>query len=96
MTHDEWERALCRAWSEGIFLVDHPDKPGISRCYSQTLLRQQKFVVYEVGLYGCTCPARRPCKHRALWLFEHPDDLPLAVLPALNGDADSEQEELIA
>lgn len=81
MTFRDWERLLNKAWSEGVWLVQSPDDPDKALCLSQTQLIDNRFVQYEVGLYDCTCPSRRPCKHRALWLFEHPEFLPFAVLP---------------
>lgn len=97
MSYEEWERMLHKAWSEGLWLVPHPNKSDLSLCLSQTKLNENRFVQYTVGLYGCSCPARRPCKHRALWLFEHPDLLPLAVDPVPpTGEAANNGEELSA
>lgn len=93
--YEDWERALHKAWKEGIFLVDHDEKPGTSLCLSLTQLRNNKFVPYEVNFDGCSCPARTPCKHRALWLFEHAEFLASAVeLPS--STVEVEQEDISA
>lgn len=84
LTMKRWQHLLNKAWEEGIWLVPHPTNVNLALCLSQTRLRatDSEVVFYTVSVYGCSCPARGDCKHRALFLFENPALIPLAVLSA--------------
>lgn len=80
-TLSRWLKLVERAWSEGLVLEPHPTKPEIGLCLSQTKLRRDgELVTYIVNAYGCSCPARGDCKHRAMWLLQNPALIPLAVV----------------
>jgi hypothetical protein len=77
MTYERWESLLRRAWAEGVRCEPHPTKPSHALCSSS----RHAHVRYTVNAYRCNCPTRDACKHRALFLFERPDLLPLVVEP---------------
>jgi hypothetical protein len=82
MTFERWQHLLEKAWQEGVVLAPHPTNPTLARTFSRTQMANNRVVLYTVSVYGCSCPARGDCKHRALYLFERPALLPLAVLPS--------------
>lgn len=77
MTYERWEELLRKAWIDGIRLEPHPVSRDLCLATSATNPNGR----YVVGVYACNCPARGECKHRALYLFEHPWLLPLVVEP---------------
>lgn len=89
MTYERWELLLHRAWDDGVRCVPHPTRRGFAMCTSA----RHKGVRYTVNEYQCNCPARGDCKHRALFLFERPELLPL-VVDAIPTERD-EIEEII-
>lgn len=92
-TLGRWHHLLQKAWDEGVWLAPHPTNPHLGVCPSQTELRNGKLVMYTVSVYGCSCPARGDCKHRALFLFENPALIPLAILPPDDlGKSDGERQ----
>lgn len=80
-TLSRWMQLVERAWGEGLVIERHPEIESLGLCISQTRLKRDgEIAVYTVNAYGCSCPARGDCKHRALYLYMHPSLIPLAVV----------------
>ena len=75
-TFDRWRALLTKAWGEGVYILPHPTKHDLGIAVSKS---GDAIKTYTVSAYGCSCPARGDCKHRALFLFERPALLTLAV-----------------
>jgi hypothetical protein len=66
---EKWAELLVRARREGIRLEPVPRARELMRATSGT-----SDAVYFVDSESCTCRAGEfgtPCKHRALWIYDH-------------------------
>ena len=86
-----WAELVRKAQREGIVLTPIKRARRLMRATSSS----RPGITYEVNDRSCTCPAgahKKPCKHKALWLYEHIDDFADQLAASLVAPADPGKE----